>query len=112
LNSPDWTINAGLKKTLRLGNGAAIVGSVNTRYESTRLSGYNDYQRIPGNTRTDINLTYNSANGHWSAEAYVNNVEDAVVPVGIGQSVNFIPGLYTASLRPPRTYGGRLSIHF
>ena len=112
LNSPDWTIVAGLQHTFPLANGAEIVADVNTRYELPRLSGYNAYQRIDGNTRTNLSVTFNSADKHWSVEGYVNNLEDDAVPVVIGQSVNFIPGLYTASLRPPRTYGGRIAVHF
>jgi hypothetical protein len=49
---------------------------------------------------------------NWRVEAFVDNVEDVVVPVGIGPSINQIPGLYSASLRPPRVYGVRMSFGF
>ncbi len=86
--------------------------SVNTRFESPRLSGHKRISGLMDNTRTDLSVTFNPADKHWSVEGYVNNLEDDVSPDGIGQSANFIPGLYTASLRPPRTYGGRIAVHF
>jgi iron complex outermembrane receptor protein len=112
VNAPNWTIGAGLQQTFGMPGGGALVFDVNAHFESTRLVGLSPYQSIDSNTRTDASVRFESQNRNWSIEAYVNNLSDEVTPTGIGQSVNFVPGLYTAGLRPPRTYGGRFSVHF
>jgi iron complex outermembrane recepter protein len=83
---------------------------------STELVGghYMDNGNAPGSyqrtyTRTSAHLTYEDGDGHWSASAYVKNLENSAVinfyagsTLGIGDIV---------SLRPPRTYGLSVDWH-
>jgi iron complex outermembrane receptor protein len=111
LNTPDTTVTLGIRHTFSLSAGGSLVLGVDARYESERLAGYNSYAVVEPNTRTDVRFAYESR-GSWSVEAFVDNVTDEVVPIGVGASINLIPGLYSTGLRPPRTYGLRLALHF
>jgi outer membrane receptor protein involved in Fe transport len=94
-----------------LSGGGSFAVAADARYESKRLSSYNAYGEVPANTRTDLRFSYMSRS-NWSVEAFADNVADEVVVVGVGPSINQIPGLYSTSVRPPRTYGVRMSLHF
>jgi iron complex outermembrane recepter protein len=111
LNTPKTTISLGIRHSFPLAGGGSLLLGANARHESARLSSYNAYGRVGSNTRTDVRFAYESRND-WTVEAFVDNVSDDVVAVGVGPSINQIPGFYSTSLRPPRTYGVRLGLHF
>ena len=62
----------------------------------------------PTYTRTTADLTYEDGGGHWSASAYVRNLENKAV-IGFYEGNNL--GVQdTVTVDPPRTYG--LSVHW
>ncbi len=111
VQSPRWTAAFGIQQTVSLGSIGDLVVRVDSRYESTRLAGYAVWQRIDGNTSTDASITYQAPEGRWSVQGYVRNIENDAVPIGLAQAFNNTPVLAT-QVRPPRTYGLRVSAHF
>jgi iron complex outermembrane receptor protein len=69
---------------------------------------YMDNSNAPGSyqktyTRTNVDVTYEDGRGHWSASAYVRNVENKAV-IGFWEGTDLgVPD--AVSLFPPRTYG-------
>jgi iron complex outermembrane recepter protein len=57
----------------------------------------------PTYTRTTLDLTYEDGGGHWSASAYVRNLENTGVIAFYTGTTLGIPD--TVDLYPPRTYG-------
>lgn len=111
LNQPEWIATAGVQQTVPLGNDANIVLNANGRFEDKRLLGYALYQQLGSNVTGNISATYNAPGGEWYAQAYVDNISDAQVPTEIKPAFNS-SDTYTASLRPPRTYGVRVAVKF
>ncbi len=109
--SPKWTINLNGRQTIHLGKGS-LIAEVQTHYQSTTLAGL---EFLPIETQasfwsTDLGLTYEAPDAKWSLTGYVRNVENAAVMNAV-----FIHPLVTianAAMRPPRTYGAILSVHF
>lgn len=113
LQTPEWVINAGVQQTFVLGNGGSIVADLSSRYEAERATGitYLPYMTVPSYTRTNFSLTYRTPQDRWSVSGYINNIEDENVRSIAGQSQGGVRFVYT-NLRPPRTYGLRLGVHF
>jgi iron complex outermembrane receptor protein len=111
LNQPEWIATVSVQKTIPLENGADLVLEADGRYEDQQLLGYTLYEKIGSDTTGNASLTYRSPSRKWNAEAYVNNISNAQVPTVIGPAFNS-SGTYTASLRPPRTYGLRITVDF
>jgi iron complex outermembrane receptor protein len=111
VQSPRWTATFGIQQTISLGSSGDLVLSVDSKYESERLGGFNVWQRIDGNTRTDASITYQAPGGGWSVQGYVNNIENDAVPIGVMPAFNNTP-IYGTGVRPPRTFGVRVSADF
>jgi iron complex outermembrane receptor protein len=60
---------------------------------------------------SNARLTYEVADGRWSFTGFVNNIEDKVVFANSLQSPAKAGVIYN-QVRPPRTYGVRLSARF
>ena len=88
---------------------------MNTRHESARETNLNylPFTRVDGYWRTNATLTYDFADQRFSVTAFVNNIENEAVPEAVATGLNFptIP-LLPVTLKPPRTYGVRVSAHF
>jgi hypothetical protein len=63
---------------------------------------------MPTYTRTSADLTYEDGGGHWSACAYVRNLQNRGV-IGFYEG-NSLGVQETVFADPPRTYG--LSVHW
>jgi iron complex outermembrane receptor protein len=68
----------------------------------------------------NLDLTYTPDNGRWKVSAFVHNVWNELVVTAVNRSP-FITaanpladkeGLFTGSVRPPRTFGGRVRLSF
>ena len=64
-------------------------------------------ERQTGSSVSNLDLTYRAPDGRYSISAYVNNVEDNAIKAT--SFVQPVVGLPLAILRPPRTYGLRVS---
>ena len=61
-------------------------------------------------TLVNADLGYHSSDGHWSATAWIKNIGDEAV---YNDARRYGTSLYSGGdIRPPRTYGVRLSYEF
>ncbi|GGD46280.1 TonB-dependent receptor [Erythrobacter arachoides] len=110
LNAPEWTVNLGVQQTLLLG-GFELTGSVDGRYRSNRVVGFNylPTSETGDDLTIDAAVTLRPDLGDWYVTAFVRNLTDEFVPailqVGAG---NVAAGSY----EPPRRYGVRIGYDF
>lgn len=108
--SPGFTVIAGYTHTVQLDGAGNIEANVRTRvsdgYYLSALGTLNQF-RVPGSTRTDINLTYNAPDDRFYIQGFVKNIEDAIV-VTTAATGTFA----TANFADPRTYGVRAGVKF
>jgi len=108
-NAPRWTVNLGAQQIFNFGNGGRLTLDLLAHYQSETLTGLEftsaEYQDAYWQVNSQVN--YALPGSRWRVGAYVLNAFDKTVvantfPVPLS---NFT----AASLRPPRTYGVRLS---
>ncbi|WP_162199411.1 TonB-dependent receptor [Aurantiacibacter luteus] len=110
LNAPKWTVNLGVQQTVLLG-GFELTGSVDGRYRSNRVAGFNylPTSETGDDLTIDAAITLRPDLGDWYVTAFVRNLTDEFVPtllqVGAG---NVAAGGY----EPPRRYGVRVGYEF
>lgn len=107
-NSPTWTANFNADYDIPglalPGDGTLTLGG-DMHYQSDTY--FSEFDRLSEGqaayTVGDVHLTYRSGNGHWSAEAWVNNVGNTLIKSGSFPlaGINAIGVTYL----PPRTYG-------
>ncbi|MGA8939557.1 MAG: TonB-dependent receptor, partial [Acidobacteriaceae bacterium] len=107
VQAPTVQVNAGYEHDFQLAGGAVLGARIQTHIETQSYLVVQDYvnSRIAPYTRSDAYLTYTSADGKWSVESYVRNLENAVVITAANTNFNY----YSYALAPPRTYGVRLT---
>jgi len=110
--SPPITFTASYEHVFDLPNGATLTPRISTHYVSARWSAYNHFQgsRRSEYDKTDLQLTYTSADERWSIEAYVRNITNVAVwnaAVAAG-----FPGPAAGFLEPPRTFGVQARVNF
>jgi len=115
INAPDWTINVMIEPwTWEVADGT-LTPRLQFRYESSAfLRVHNQpFDKRDSFTKTDLSLNYQSADGRWYAQAFVNNLEDdsiitsqsaGTVIVGVGPS-------HKANFAAPRTGGIRVGVN-
>lgn len=105
--SPKWTLSAGYSHTFEIGDGANIVAGAFSRYKGTHYLSVVNWagMRQKGYIMTDLSLEYNSAEGDYSIQAYVRNLEDKQ-PLAFA-NFNAAGGslIYNTIYGPPRTFG-------
>jgi iron complex outermembrane receptor protein len=116
IQSPDFSITAGFEHGFPLANGT-LTARVETKYQSGQ---YFDFYNVPDSyqkafTRSEAHLSYAPQAGAWMIDAFVRNIENAIVIVD--ESESFAPplsqpGTYNVGFQAPRTYGVMLSAHF
>ncbi|WAC59520.1 TonB-dependent receptor [Brevundimonas sp. SL130] len=112
INSPEWSLNLSYDHTFPLAGGFELTAGVRARIEASRYLSieYLEEQRQDDYMMSDAYMTLDAPSGAWSASAYVNNIEDETV-----YSTSFprpILGVVYNGLRPPRTYGVRLTARY
>ncbi|MDN3919383.1 TonB-dependent receptor [Roseateles violae] len=109
--SPKHTLQFGMAYTLQLGGYGTLTPEFQTYYNSgyilTDLTpGYGNNEAF---TKTDLRLTYQTSDGDYTVQLYVNNVEDEAT---ISRAVYGNHRSLLVSYAPPRSYGARLSARF
>lgn len=122
VNSPTWKSAIGIQQTFPLANGGSIVGEVHAYVQSGAwLSSYDylPFDRDGSNGSGDLSLSYHAPQERWSLAAFVNNVTNEAnraIVYGNGDTENLITQANgsppSATLKPPRTYGIRMAVHF
>ncbi len=108
--SPRWTITGSAAYEIDLGMGTLTPSAqvyYNDGYDNLDLN--LPIAKTPSYTKTDLRLTFASASGNLTLQAYVENLEDTAVlnrtAIGANRSIN-------ASYGMPRTYGVRAGFKF
>lgn len=111
--SPRWTLNLGLQQTIPVGAGS-VVAQANTHYQTVTLVGLEFLpQELQGAYWwTDLNLGYHAARERWSVTAYVENVSNTTVLNVVTPQPLAGEAIFSAAVRPPRTYGVRGAVSF
>jgi iron complex outermembrane recepter protein len=111
--SPKVTASLGVQQTIPLSSGAQIVLNAHTNYQSRNLAGqdYLPQQYQKAYWITDLQASFVDAEDRYELAAFVNNVSDEAVAGNVNIHPQS-PTIFGASLRPPRTYGVRVSAKF
>ena len=109
--APTWTVNLGGEHTIELPQGR-LVGDLRAHWQSRTLTGLeflpSEYQKAYW--QLDAQLAYTLPGDRVTVAAFGNNLTNATT---IANSFPTPFALFTsASLRPPRTYGVRVSASF
>jgi iron complex outermembrane recepter protein len=120
-NAPTVFLNLGYEHTFRLGNGARIVATVGTHYETKR---YLDYSQpnVAGALqdpfwKTDIAINFHSRDDRWTIGVFGRNLENTptysayqALPL---RSAGVVVGSFgSATVDAPRLYGARVGFNF
>lgn len=102
--SPKHTFQIGAAYNISLGGAGTLTPEVQTYYNSgyilTDLTP--DYGKNDSYIKTDLRLTYRTADSRFQIQAFVNNVEDKAI---ITRAVYTNHRALLVNFAPPRTYG-------
>ena len=109
-----WTISAGFDHTFNLGDYGTLLAGVTTRYRSAfYLTSYNwAADRQEGFTQTDVSLTYTTANGKYSIQAFAHNLENYRPLIYTGFTAGPPVNLYNFAFGAPLTAGVQATARF
>ena len=109
--SPKQTFQIGVAYDINLGTAGTLTPEIQTYYNSgyilTDLTP--DYGKNDAYFKTDLRLTYRTADGKFSLQAFVNNVEDQAI---ITRAVYASHRALLVNYAPPRSYGLNASLRF
>ena len=114
-NAPRLAARARYSHTFTLDSGARLIPSAQVYWESgsyTTAENMSDPRKgyREADHKTDLGLTYESADRHWTADAYIYNLENEKVYSYGGVLV--IHAATSATNLPPRTFFVRLGYRF
>lgn len=102
--SPEHTFQIGVAYDIDVGRAGTLTPEVQTYYNSgyilTDLTP--DYGKNDSYTKTDLRLTYRTADGKFHIQAFVNNVENKAI---ITRAVYTNHRALLVNYAPPRSYG-------
>jgi iron complex outermembrane receptor protein len=108
--APNWTASGSYQHIWQVNGGGRYIGRVDTHYSDSFWGSFSHIQdtQQPAYTKTDLSVTYYSANDKWNAGLWVKNVENVAVwnsggPLG--------PNVFSFP-QPPRTFGVRFRTQF
>ncbi len=109
--SPKQTFQIGLAYDIGLGGAGTLTPEIQTYYNSgyilTDLTP--DYGKNDAYFKTDLRLTYRTADGKYSLQGFVNNVEDKAI---ITRAIYTNHRALLVNYAPPRSYGLTASARF
>jgi iron complex outermembrane recepter protein len=109
--SPKQTFQIGLAYDIGLGGAGTLTPEIQTYYNSgyilTDLTP--DYGKNDAYFKTDLRLTYRTADGKFSLQAFVNNVEDKAI---ITRAIYTNHRALLVNYAPPRSYGLNAGFRF
>jgi iron complex outermembrane recepter protein len=109
--SPKHTVQIGFAYDFGLGGAGTLTPEVQTYYNSgyilTDLTP--DYGKNDAYTKTDLRITWRSADGKVSVQGFVNNIEDEAI---ITRAVYTNHRALLVNYAPPRSYGLSASYRF
>lgn len=110
VNAPKWSLQLGYVKTLSLGDSGQLILAADTRLEASRYLSldYQDVGRQSSYMMSNARVTWETPSGGVAVTGFINNIEDELVYSNSSQSPGK-PGTIYNQLRPPRTFGVRVS---
>ena len=111
--APHWSGNASYQHEFDLGDNGSITGALSFDFAGRRYLAvdYTKAESAPSYYRTNITVTYTTADGKYSIAGFVRNAGNAAVYLG-GIETATAPGYFLANIDAPRTFGARLTAHF
>jgi iron complex outermembrane receptor protein len=117
-NTPTVTATVSYDHTQPLADGASIhlhiSSKLSSSYYESNLGSASPTQYVqPSYTRTDATLGYTTANGKYTIEGFVRNLEDGIQILNAPGVTNTTPPVFTTvRIDQPRTYGLRMSLKY
>ena len=110
IRAPDFSVRASYSHRFDLANRGALSPQASFFYQTASyLREFNQpFDRQPGYSRTDLRLTYEHPGGHWTAEAFVLNLENKAVRVAEYAVSSYLQSFYA----PPRRYGVKIAYKY
>ena len=110
--SPTWTANLSYAHSFPLANGGAVDAQAGSQLQSYYFTGieYLPGERQKAVTVSNATLTYRAPGARYTVGAFVDNIENSVVKTF--SFVQPVLGVPIVVLKPPRTFGGRLTFKF
>jgi iron complex outermembrane recepter protein len=112
--SPKVVLALEYDHTFHLGSAGTLKASAASRYKSsyyTDFFNYNDAQQ-KAHTQSDVSLEYKPQGKHFSAQAFVRNLEDKRPLTNAGFISAGPDDIFNFQFGQPRTYGVRLGADF
>jgi iron complex outermembrane receptor protein len=111
--TPKWTEHLAYTHTFKLPGGGTVPFNLNTNIVGRQYIYNTPYVALANQSsyhKSNATLGYSSANGLWSTDLYVNNIENAFTlnSLQLGTTTNNFFGYPD----PPRTFGVRISRKF
>jgi iron complex outermembrane receptor protein len=111
--SPDWTVGFGLNYTMHLGNAGTLTprldGYYNTGYQTAREATF--FTKQDAYTKFDVSVNWESADGTYTAKAYVINATDEIIMTMTDISPA-PPYVAYSDYQAPRHWGVRFGYNF
>jgi iron complex outermembrane receptor protein len=122
IRAPLWSGTAGYSHTFQLGGKGSLQASAEVQFASASYLSIDflDAGKQEAYAIGNFDLTYRSEDKRWTVSAYVRNIWNQQVFNQVFRS-NFVSpnnpladpdGLFLATARPPRTFGGRIRYNF
>ena len=108
ITSPEWTASITASYEIPLGERGTLTPYIQFAFKDEYfVTPLNDpfLDRQESYTQTDLRLRWESADGHWNAEAFVQNIEDEFPLNGAFFAFG---GMFLTAGPEPRTYGFRI----
>jgi iron complex outermembrane recepter protein len=114
--SPPISLTAGIEHSWPIKMGKLTVRG-ETKYQAGQ---YYDFYNFPDShqpafTNSTAHLRFDSADGHWSTDLFVRNIENSKVISDESESFSpplIMPGAYNVGFQAPRTFGVRIHADF
>jgi len=112
IQSPKWSLGAGLEHNWELPNQAELTGRIQTSYRTAQYFSNYDFadSRQGDYTLSDATLVYASPNDRYEVQGYVHNLENTTYLTYAAEE-GTVHG-YEYSFGAPRTYGIKLTVNF
>ena len=121
-STPDLALTAGANHTFDFSNGSALKLHADTKYSSGYyLSDFVNAVQFKQKafTRSDADITWFPAQGHYNVQLFVQNIENKVQKVGSPENYQFnlttfsvTPNSTTFPISNPRFYGVRVNLNY
>nr|WP_231848788.1 TonB-dependent receptor [Sphingobium sp. SYK-6] len=113
VRAPKWSGRVGWQHSATLNDGSKLELDVTTQFSSSYYlnNDFTAYEKTDFYHTTDLTLSWTSAGRGVAITGFVKNLEDKAVYTG-GSQTPALPGYVLATIRAPRTFGGRIRFSF